>query len=117
MPIWHLWDPYRAMVALWQASHKPASWQSVPVPDLLRWWWAVWVIPFAMMYFPSLGLVFLGPEAGSSIGRWVEHLYDVITPAQRVIVCLLAIQVVQGIQRAQALAYSEQQTAMRDESL
>ena len=48
IPIFNLWRPYQAMKEIWQASADPAAWQSQPVPSLIGWWWAGWLIANAL---------------------------------------------------------------------
>lgn len=43
VPIALLWKPYQAMKHAWQASIRPESWKTVPVPGSLGWWWGLWI--------------------------------------------------------------------------
>jgi hypothetical protein len=44
VPFANWWKPYGAMKEIWQASVDPASWQTIPRPEILPWWWACFVI-------------------------------------------------------------------------
>lgn len=43
IPIATLWKPFEGVRQSWQASFSPEDPESVPVPDLLRWWWGLWI--------------------------------------------------------------------------
>jgi hypothetical protein len=43
VPIAFLWKPFQALRETWQVSAAPLAWVSVPVPNLLRWWWGLWL--------------------------------------------------------------------------
>ena len=43
IPIANLWKPYQAMKEIWKASSNPQSWLSQPTPELLPWWWLLWI--------------------------------------------------------------------------
>ena len=44
IPILNLFRPFRGVREAWQASHSPGDPESVPVPALMRLWWAAWLI-------------------------------------------------------------------------
>jgi hypothetical protein len=43
IPIATLWKPFEGVRQSWQASFSPDDPDAEPVPDLLRWWWGLWV--------------------------------------------------------------------------
>lgn len=46
IPIMNLWKPYQAMQDIWRASlaHRNDSWLSTPTGDLVKGWWAAWLL-------------------------------------------------------------------------
>ncbi|WP_449142686.1 DUF4328 domain-containing protein [Sphingomonas sp.] len=44
IPILNLFRPFTGLRETWQASHAPADAQDVPVPAIMRLWWAGWLI-------------------------------------------------------------------------
>ncbi|MBV9996984.1 MAG: DUF4328 domain-containing protein [Caulobacteraceae bacterium] len=44
VPVMCLFKPFTAMEEIWQASMAPAKWRLQRPPNLLRWWWASWLI-------------------------------------------------------------------------
>ena len=43
IPIATLWKPFEGVRQAWQASFSPDDPDAEPVPDLLRWWWGLWL--------------------------------------------------------------------------
>jgi hypothetical protein len=43
VPFASLIKPFNAMVEIWNASRSPDRWRTLPTPDLLRWWWGLWL--------------------------------------------------------------------------
>jgi Domain of unknown function (DUF4328) len=43
VPIATLWKPFEGVRQSWQASVDPADPGNVPVPNLMRWWWGLWL--------------------------------------------------------------------------
>ena len=44
IPIMNLFRPFSGVRETWQASHAPADADTVPVPAIMRLWWAGWLI-------------------------------------------------------------------------
>ena len=48
IPFLNLWKPYQATQEIWQASHatstETSSWLSSPRSELIKGWWAAWVL-------------------------------------------------------------------------
>ena len=44
VPFANLIKPFQGVRETWQASQGEPSWQDVPVPAFMRWWWACWLI-------------------------------------------------------------------------
>lgn len=44
VPFASVYMPFKAMRETWQISQTPDGWRTVPVPPLLRWWWALFLI-------------------------------------------------------------------------
>jgi hypothetical protein len=46
IPILNLWKPYQAMQDIWRASNagRGDSWLSVPTGDIVKGWWAAWLL-------------------------------------------------------------------------
>jgi hypothetical protein len=46
IPIMNLWKPYQAMQDIWRASlaNRNDSWLSTPSGDLVKGWWAAWLV-------------------------------------------------------------------------
>lgn len=43
IPIALLWKPFEGVRQSWQATFSPEDPDAEPVPDLLRWWWGLWL--------------------------------------------------------------------------
>lgn len=43
IPFMNWVKPFESMKEVWQVSHDPDCWPTVPVPVLLRWWWGLWL--------------------------------------------------------------------------
>jgi hypothetical protein len=44
VPFASLWKPYQGVRESWQVSAAAGpGWQAQPVPELLRWWWGLWL--------------------------------------------------------------------------
>lgn len=71
VPLANLWVPYRAVAEAWRASRDPGRWRSLPVPPLVRGWWACWLAFLASVllgYAGSAALAFVPfPEAVTSL--------------------------------------------------
>lgn len=70
IPILNLFRPFRGMCETWQASHAPGDPESVPVPGIMRLWWAGWLITGAL------------GQASFRLGMRAETLDDFLTIAQ-----------------------------------
>ncbi|HEX8401600.1 MAG TPA: DUF4328 domain-containing protein [Allosphingosinicella sp.] len=44
VPFANLFKPFQGVREIWQVSHDPDDPGAVPVPPLLRWWWALWLL-------------------------------------------------------------------------
>jgi len=44
VPFANLVMPFRAMRETWQISHSPQDWRTSATPDLLRWWWGLFLL-------------------------------------------------------------------------
>ena len=44
IPIALLWKPFGAMSETWRVSSDPDNWTRRFPPDVMRWWWAFWLI-------------------------------------------------------------------------
>ncbi len=44
IPIMSLWKPLSVMREIWKASLQPSDWQNQPVPGIIGWWWALFLI-------------------------------------------------------------------------
>lgn len=44
VPLANLLKPYQGIRETWQVSQGRPNWPDEPVPALLRWWWALWLI-------------------------------------------------------------------------
>ena len=44
VPIAFLWKPFEALRETWQVSTDPVAWTFVLIPNLLRWWWGLWLL-------------------------------------------------------------------------
>lgn len=44
VPVAFLWKPFQGLREAWQVSCDAGNWRAVPVPALLRWWWALFLI-------------------------------------------------------------------------
>lgn len=46
IPIMNLWKPYQAMQDIWRASlaNRNDSWLSTPTGDIVKGWWAAWLL-------------------------------------------------------------------------
>lgn len=62
VPVANLWKPFQAMSETWRISENPEHWKRAFAPDLLRWWWALWLI---------------GTIAGNAAGRLGWRAVDV----------------------------------------
>jgi hypothetical protein len=48
VPIAFLWKPFQGLREAWQASSDASNWKTYPVPVILRWWWALFLISNAL---------------------------------------------------------------------
>jgi hypothetical protein len=44
IPFLNMFRPFTGLRETWQASHAPTDAQDVPVPAIMRLWWAGWLI-------------------------------------------------------------------------
>ena len=44
VPFANLVKPYEAMKQTWLASHFGSNWGAGEAPDLLAWWWGLWIV-------------------------------------------------------------------------
>lgn len=43
IPVFNLWKPYKGVAEIWCATANPAAPDSVATPNILRWWWGLWL--------------------------------------------------------------------------
>lgn len=55
VPVACLAKPFEAIREAWQVTIDPADWPRVPVPPLLRIWWALWLALGFSGYLASMG--------------------------------------------------------------
>lgn len=48
IPFLNLIRPFTGVRETWQASHRPSDPEAVPVPGVMRLWWAAWLIAGAL---------------------------------------------------------------------
>lgn len=74
VPVASLWKPFQGMREAWQVGVDRANWRIVPVPNLLRWWWGLYLVT-NYLGWTSARLSF-GAEtlAQTQIGDWLDLL-------------------------------------------
>ncbi len=101
VPIMNLFRPFQVVKEIWQASGRevhPGSWRNAPTPDLLGWWWGLFLIgSFASNI--AMRRTIWGPETidGYISGSMAYGVSEAIW----VIGTIPAIMVVTGIDRRQ----------------
>ena len=48
IPILNIWKPYQAVRQLYQVATDWRNWQSIPVPNIFRLWWGLWLFSNAV---------------------------------------------------------------------
>lgn len=97
VPILSLWKPFRAMREIWQASHDPVNWRTVPVPGLLRWWWGLY-LSSNFLQQASLRATIRGDIEGARISAYI----DVVELAIYLPLTLVLVAIVRRVNAAQA---------------
>jgi len=100
VPFANLFMPFRAMREAWQASEGPQAWRSVPVPSLLRWWWALWLIG-NMISSLSFRLGLRAGTLGEAVG---SQVLDVISGFIDIPLALVLIRIVRRLSATQQAA-------------
>lgn len=44
IPVANLWKPAKAMGETWRATFNPDTFRTASTPDVLRWWWGMWLV-------------------------------------------------------------------------
>ena len=44
IPFFNLFQPYKAMKEIWQASKDPNNWKILKTPSILPQWWTLWLV-------------------------------------------------------------------------
>jgi hypothetical protein len=91
------WKPFQGVRETWQVSHQPDDPQSVDVPNVLRWWWACWLVASIsdnLSFRLSFGATTVGAER-------IAVSFDVASAIVGVPLALLLIKVVRELTYAQ----------------
>ncbi|MCO6048518.1 DUF4328 domain-containing protein [Mesorhizobium sp. RP14(2022)] len=106
VPIANLFMPYQSMAETWRASSGRPDWKNEPVPDFLKYWWALWL-------------------AANIVGQIAAQLYMKVSDPESLILGNTAYLVADGIsavldlvflQLVQQLSERQAQTAPRKHS-
>lgn len=105
VPFANLVMPFRAMRETWQISHSPQDWRTSATPDLLRWWWGLFLLSnvlstasarLEMRAYEDPGALMLGEEL------------SVVSSLLTVPLVLVLRRIVQRLTQAQVHALSLQ---------
>jgi hypothetical protein len=95
IPVAFLWKPFQGVREAWQASTEAANWKTVPVPSILRTWWALFLVSnFLSQASFRLSLTQGGSDIASAI--------DAITTFVDAPLDLIFIAIVRELTRKQA---------------
>lgn len=94
-PIVCLYRPFQAMKEIWQASADPLHWREQQAPDLIKTWWALWIISCALSQLTfRMSMIEQAPAGGVAAVGILSAITDVF-------LCPVAIQIVRSITRMQ----------------
>lgn len=97
VPIASLWKPYQALKQAWQANERPESWRTVQLPNLMPWWWALWLITNIIA---SVSWRLLRPE---TVGEnMLSAGVEAVNAALQVPLDMIFIQIVRRLTAAQS---------------
>ena len=97
VPVLTWWKPFQGVRETWQVSHGPEHWRDMPVPGLLRWWWACWLAS-SMIGYVSMRLAFSADTAADTAAAlWLDVASGIIG----VPLAILLIRIVRRLTAAQ----------------
>ena len=97
IPFANLIKPFQGVRETWQVSQGAPNWQDSPVPALLRWWWALWLI-MNFIDNASFRLSLRSETVGDSV---VIAFLNIVSAAVGVPLGLLLIRVIRDLTEAQ----------------
>jgi hypothetical protein len=98
VPVANLIKPFQGVRETWQVSQGSPNWQDEPVPALLRWWWACWLIT-NFIDNVTFRLSLRSRTVGESL---VISVLDIVSAVISVALGLLLIRVIRDLTQAQA---------------
>jgi Domain of unknown function (DUF4328) len=99
IPIFGLWRPKQMANDIWRGSRPDAptlaahAWKTVPVPALLGWWWAAWIVTSTLSNYG--GRLWWDADTVESIGTAAK--IDVAVTGLELVTGVLAIAVVRKL--------------------
>ena len=102
IPFANLIKPFQGVRETWQVSQGAPNWRDEPVPALLRWWWACWLIANFIDNM-SFRLSLRSETVADSV---VIAVLNIASALVSVPLGLLLIRVIRGLTRAQADLHS-----------
>lgn len=100
IPIALLFKPYQAMREIWMASHFRGNWHGEPNPPLLTPWWGLWIV---VNIIDNVTFRLGDRDSNGQIMSGVL-LFDSIAALLNVALCLVLINMMRQIARAQSTA-------------
>jgi len=104
VPIANLFKPYQAMREVWMASHYRGNWHGEPNPPLLSAWWGLWIVVNILDNVTSR----LGGRDVDGTRLDGAVLFDAVAAGLNVALCLVLINMMRQIARAQSTAPYEE---------
>jgi len=104
IPIALLFKPYQAMREIWMASHFRGNWHGEPNPPILAAWWGLWIV---VNIIDNVSYR-LGDRDANGAPMSGAMLFDAVAAGLNVALCLVLINMMRQIARAQSTAPYEE---------
>lgn len=100
IPFANLVKPYQAMREIWMASHFRGNWHGEPSPSVVTIWWGLWIVVNILDNI-SVRIGSLDAE-GRVVG--LTMMFDLAAALLNVALCLILINLMRQVARAQSTA-------------
>ncbi len=97
VPVMNLFRPYQAMQELWKASTSPGAWKQLAGSSIVGLWWTFWIITLVLERLVSS----LGKRADTLNELKSITVLSIAESALAIPLCIIAINMIRVIQRAQ----------------